>query len=458
LMMLQLQLLVFVFVFVVDAQQEQEQEDASSIVVTLRFTAIPDQDDAVERDRAGAVSSYLSEYLSEACFAGQQSDIPNNGVVRVEFVPVADYDAAVAALVGDGDDGDDADFVDFGWYGGLTGVRAYLKALAATGGNGDGDGDGDAASVSGGAALVAQRAEDQQFTTTFIRKVQPEEDGGGDGEEDDAASGSSIEYVDGKTLAYGSEESTSGHLMPAYFLRQYNISPSDFGFTGSHDDTVDAVAADGVYQVGALNSVVWERRVATGTTNGTVAFYVTPPYFDYLWIAGPRFARTWDAAVADASSTSAGNTTATTTCTGNDVATNVLRQAFLDASASGTPEARAVLESYSAGTFVAVPPFEESYLPILEIGCELDLIDAGDCAKAAQVFAGVDDASNDNDTATVEDAGDEDGDDKSTANENSSGVSSVVVVAAIEAVPFPFFACRSVVGLLAGVLLPAVLC
>lgn len=72
--------------------------------------------------------------------------------------------------------------------------------------------------------------EDKQFTSVFI---QPEGV--------DITNG--IEGVENKSLALGSESSTSGSLMPSYFLQENGVTPLSVMYTGSHDNTVDAVIA-----------------------------------------------------------------------------------------------------------------------------------------------------------------------------------------------------------------------
>jgi phosphonate transport system substrate-binding protein len=93
----------------------------------------------------------------------------------------------------------------------------------------------------------------------------------------------------GKTFAFGSVSSTSGHLMPRYFLLKNGINPekdfSKFSFSGAHDATVAWVEA-GQVQAGALNFLVWAKLVETKKVNlGKVSvFWTTPPYVDYVWM------------------------------------------------------------------------------------------------------------------------------------------------------------------------------
>ena len=92
----------------------------------------------------------------------------------------------------------------------------------------------------------------------------------------------------GKRFAFGSPSSTSGHLMPRFFLGEAGISPdTDFAnvaFSGAHDATAAFVAA-GKVDAGALNASVWDKLVAQGKvdTAKVHVFATTPPYFDYNW-------------------------------------------------------------------------------------------------------------------------------------------------------------------------------
>jgi len=98
----------------------------------------------------------------------------------------------------------------------------------------------------------------------------------------------SLADLKGKTLSFGSESSTSGHLMPRHFLLAAKIDPDTdlkrIAFSGAHDATVAAVAG-GKVDAGALNISVWEKLVEQKKvdTSAVHVFYTTPPYFDYNW-------------------------------------------------------------------------------------------------------------------------------------------------------------------------------
>ena len=96
----------------------------------------------------------------------------------------------------------------------------------------------------------------------------------------------------GHTFTFGSESSTSGRLMPQYFLEQAGIKLDDFkgknGFSGSHDKTIKLVAA-GAYDAGALNEQVWKSYVQKGAPEleQVRLIWTSPPFHDYHWVLHP---------------------------------------------------------------------------------------------------------------------------------------------------------------------------
>lgn len=208
----------------------------------LKISAIPDQDPA----KLSTINTAMATYLAGALG------------VKVEYVPVTDYAASVS-LFRTGD-------LDMVFFGGLTGVQARLQAPGAT--------------------LVAQRDIDDAFKSVFITStssnIAPVTDA------------RQLSSLKGKRFTFGSESSTSGRLMPEFFLDQAGISSErDFagqpGYSGSHDKTIDLVMA-GTFDAGALNNQVWTTRKANGTIDASkvTEMFVTPAYRDYHWIAGPE--------------------------------------------------------------------------------------------------------------------------------------------------------------------------
>ena len=199
---------------------------------TLYIAGIPDQNISVLEARFDKLADYLSEETG----------------LDVQYIPSVDY-AAVVIGFRQGD-------IHLAWYGGLTGVQARLAAP--------------------GAQALAQREEDAAFHSVFIAQK--------------GLGITSLEELKGKRVTFGSESSTSGNLMPRSFLAQAGIDPEDdfsaVNYSGSHDKTWKLVET-GSFEAGALNAVVWQKRVKDGSvdTSKVEAFYNTPPYFDYHWVA-----------------------------------------------------------------------------------------------------------------------------------------------------------------------------
>ncbi|MDF1764492.1 MAG: PhnD/SsuA/transferrin family substrate-binding protein, partial [Oleibacter sp.] len=83
--------------------------------------------------------------------------------------------------------------------------------------------------------------------------------------------------------------STSGRLMPEYYIRQFfEKSPEEVfervGYSGDHSRTIAQVQA-GAYDVGAVNYTVWDNELAEGKIdlNRLRIIWTTPTYPDYQW-------------------------------------------------------------------------------------------------------------------------------------------------------------------------------
>ncbi|SFO59749.1 phosphonate transport system substrate-binding protein [Geodermatophilus obscurus] len=266
---------------------------------TLRIGAIPDQDPEVLQRQHGTVADAMAAALD----------------LDVVYSPVTDYAAAVS-LFRTGD-------LDLVWFGGLTGVQARLQAP--------------------GAQPIAQRDIDREFHSVFVvdgaTGLAPSDD---------------LRPLAGLRFTYGSETSTSGRLMPAWFLQQAGVDPQGFpggpGFSGSHDATI-ALVASGSYQAGVLNEQVWRSRLEEGAVDpaAVVEYARTPPYADYHWLLGPGVAERLGA---------------------DDLAER-LTGWFTGLSADDPADA-GVLELFGAGSFV--PARATDYDRIEEIGRALGLV------------------------------------------------------------------------------------
>ena len=199
------------------------------------FTAIPDEDESKLLERFGPMSEYLSETLN----------------IEVRYVPVKSYAAAVSAFRNDQ--------VQLAWFGALSGVQAR-------------------ATVTNSQAL-AQGTEDQAFWTYLIAH---ESTGLEAGEVIDAR-------MRGMTITFGSKSSTSGRLIPEFYLTErFGESPDKVfervGYSGNHSRTLRLVES-GSYDVGAINYAVWDRELASGNIDTDVVkvIWKTPAYPNYQW-------------------------------------------------------------------------------------------------------------------------------------------------------------------------------
>lgn len=202
-----------------------------SAQTVLRVTTIPEEAATEQTRKFGPLTKYLERTVG----------------MKVDFVPVNDYPAAVEALVNKQ--------VELVWFGGFTYVQAQIR--------------------SGGKIIpIAQREEDTSFRSVFITQTN---------------SGiKRLTDLKGKQVSFGSQSSTSGHLMPRSFLLEAGIDPDkDFkrvAYSGAHDATIAAVV-NGRVDAAALDITVWRKFVAENKVDTTKvdAFYTTPPYFNYNW-------------------------------------------------------------------------------------------------------------------------------------------------------------------------------
>jgi phosphonate transport system substrate-binding protein len=206
----------------------------------LRFSAIPDMNTTEQTAKFLKLADYLAAELG----------------VETEFIPAADYDASVSKFV----NGE----IHLAWFGGLTGVQARAEV--------------------DGARAIAQGAEDPQYLSYFIANV------------DTGLELSDSFPVGIKDLkfTFGSQKSTSGRLMPEFFIRQETgFAPGDWfsqpvGYSGAHDKTAKLVEA-GTWQAGALSYTTYDKLVAEGNLDPAICKIVwkTPRYADYNWTAHP---------------------------------------------------------------------------------------------------------------------------------------------------------------------------
>ncbi|WP_304525044.1 putative selenate ABC transporter substrate-binding protein [Halomonas sp. I5-271120] len=259
---------------------------------TFVFTAIPDEDETRLQQRFQNVADYLEEQLE----------------VDVRFVPVKSYAAAVTAFRNNQ--------VQLAWFG----VQARARVP--------------------NSRALAQGVEDAEFMTYFIAHQSTGLEAG---------EGLSDKMRD-MTFTFGSKGSTSGRLMPEYYLREAFGQPpeevfSRVGFSGNHSRTISLVAS-GAYDLGAVNYTVWENEVEAGNidTDQVEVVWKTPNYPDYQWTIRGDVDERFGAGFADR-----------------------VQKALLNME---DPE---LLESFPRSGFI--PASNDDYAIIESVGKELDLID-----------------------------------------------------------------------------------
>ncbi len=208
---------------------------AQAAADTLYFTAIPDQDERKLRTRFDQVADYLSDALG----------------VEVRYLPVKSYSAAVTAFRNNQ--------VQLAWFGGLSGLQARKMVP--------------------GSQAIAQGYEDQFFRTYFVVNAKTGLSHQRDLKREDFM---------GLSFTYGAKGSTSGRLMPQYYIEKHLGKDSDVfsrvDFSGDHSRTLAQVQA-GVYDAGAVNYKVWQQAIRDGQVDPAKVkvIWETPPYPDYHW-------------------------------------------------------------------------------------------------------------------------------------------------------------------------------
>jgi len=206
---------------------------------SLRISAIPDEAPTELIRKFKPLTDYLESELG----------------TRVKFIPLVNYAATVEALT--------AGKLDLVWYGGFTHVQARIR-------------------TKGKAIPLVMRRRDLKFKSKFVTTKR-------NGIE-------SLKDLKGKSFVFGSVSSTSGHLMPRFFLKAAGIIPEKhfarFSFSGAHDATAKWVEA-GKAQAGVLNEAVWKKLVQSGKVDQKKihVFYTTPGYVDYNWTARKDLSR-----------------------------------------------------------------------------------------------------------------------------------------------------------------------
>ena len=261
----------------------------------LIFTAIPDQNTLRLEQRFNKIADYLSQKLQ----------------VPVRYIPVKSYAASVESFKNNQ--------VQLAWFGGLSGVKARQAVP--------------------GSQAIAQGVEDERFVTYFIANTAAGLESTGDFPEE----------IAGKTFTFGSKGSTSGRLMPEYFIRRHFKAPprkvfKRVGFSGDHSKTI-ALVLGGSYEVGAVNFKVWQNEIKAGRIDPqkVKVIWKTPQYPDYNWTIRGDVDETYGQGF-----------------------TLMVQQAIVDMDDPG------LLSSFPRSAFI--PADNAMYRPILDVGREIGIL------------------------------------------------------------------------------------
>ncbi len=202
----------------------------------LIFTAIPDQDETRLVERFAKVADHLQAKLG----------------VPVKYLPVKGYPAAVTAFTNNQ--------VQLAWFGGFTGVQARRQVP--------------------GSEAIAQGAEDTAFKSFIIANAKTGL----------AYAKDFPKNIAGKSFTFGARASTSGRLMPEYFIRKAfdGRAPDEIfsrvGFSGDHSRTIQLVQS-GAFEVGVLDFTVWQLDNKAGKVDPSqvAVIWESPTFPDYQW-------------------------------------------------------------------------------------------------------------------------------------------------------------------------------
>jgi phosphonate transport system substrate-binding protein len=231
----------------------EDPRNGAGAAEVLRFSAIPDQAVTEQAAKYRGFADHLAKALG----------------VKTEFIPASDYAASVTKFV----NGE----IQLAWFGGLTGVQARAEVE--------------------GARAIAQGVEDPNFRSYFIANAST----GLEHSDDFPAAIKELKFT------FGDRNSTSGRLMPSYFITEMGGAAPDawfshsVGFSGAHDRTAKLVETGDAWQAGVLSYTSYDKMVAEGKLDPRKCriIWKTPSYADYNWTAHPSLEMTFGAGFID---------------------------------------------------------------------------------------------------------------------------------------------------------------
>lgn len=220
--------------FLCACEPQPQQQD----LALIRIGVLPDETHERVHQKYSALMDYLSSTVGVKC----------------ELVVPESYDNLLEMFIS----GD----LELAYFGGNTFVHAYSKV---------------------GAVPVVMRNIDKEFMSYIVVHK--------------ASQFNSIKDLKGKRFSFGSRLSTSGHIMPRYFLGVlFDIHPEDYFsnivFSPNHDSTLLNVI-EGNVEAGVANGLIVDKILKTTTgQNKLKIIWRSPPYPDYVWAANKALSET----------------------------------------------------------------------------------------------------------------------------------------------------------------------
>ncbi|MCW8880528.1 MAG: phosphate/phosphite/phosphonate ABC transporter substrate-binding protein [Kangiellaceae bacterium] len=216
--------------FLCACEPQPQQQD----LALIRIGVLPDESHERVHQKYEALMDYLSSTVGVKC----------------KLVVPESYDNLLEMFI----NGD----LELAYFGGNTFVQAYSKV---------------------GALPIVMRNIDKEFMSYIVTQ--------------EASQFNSINDLKGKRFSFGSRQSTSGHIMPRYFLAAlFEIHPedyfSDIVFSPNHNSTLLNVI-EGNVEAGVANGLIVDKMMKTiSEPNKLKIIWRSPPYPDYVWAANNK--------------------------------------------------------------------------------------------------------------------------------------------------------------------------
>ena len=217
----------------------------------LQVGVVPD----VDPDSAIEANTPLATYLEETL--GR----------TVELDTTADYAGLVRAM--------SAEQVDLGYFGGVSYILAHQRAGAEP-------------------VVVGKSAGTTLWESAFVVP-----------EGSDLADMAAVtENASDLSLVFGDPLSTSGTVMPSYYLEtEYGLDPEaafeSVTHVGAHDATARTIQSGGG-DLGALNARIYDALKADGKISGVREIWRSPGFPDYPWAVAPTVSKDTRTAIQEA--------------------------------------------------------------------------------------------------------------------------------------------------------------